>query len=709
MPQQGYEEHKRRAGERQKNQAAEGRDIGGIGFVENPKRRLAASRSFRLHCETYHKPTFALKWSEDHLKVIGQIEDAVTRGGLFATAMPRGSGKTSLAEVACEWATINGYHPFSCLIGSDEGAAEGMLDSIKAELELNELLAADYPEICIPIARLEGIANRCPGQTYNGERTRIEWTSKTIVMPTIKPAGWSDRKDHQAFLRPDGSSLGSGAILKVAGITGGIRGMKHKRADGVTVRPTLVVPDDPQTDASAKSPSQCESRERILAGAVLGLAGPGKKIAGIMPCTVIRPGDVADNLLDRQKHPEWHGTRTKLVYAFPTAEKLWEAYRQLRDEDRRKGLDTRRATAFYRKHRKDMDEGSKVAWPQRKNPDELSAIQHAMNLRFDRGDRAFFSEYQNEPLPEQEARSDDLTADQVASKLNRIPRGHMPVAASRVTAFIDVQASMLWWLVAAWQDDFTGHVIDYGAFPDQRRGYYTLRDAKHTLAEAIPNAGLEGQIYGGLEKLTTHLLGREWPRDDGVAMKVERCLIDANWGSSTDTIYQFCRQSAHSTIVMPSHGRYVGASSNPMREWQRKPGDRVGLNWRLPNVAGKRSVRYAIFDSNWWKTFVHGRLAVAMGDRGCLSLWGEKPETHRMLADHLTSEFRVRTEGRGRQVDEWKLRPERPDNHLLDCLVGAAVAASIQGASLEETNTIAPKVTTSRRVSFRDLQKQRRA
>ena len=40
------------------------------------------------------------------------------------------------------------------------------------------------------------------------------------------------------------------------------------------------------------------------------------------------------------------------------------------------------------------------------------------------------------------------------------------------------------------------------------------------------------------------------------------------------------------------------------------------------------------------------------------------------------------TEGRGRKVDEWKMRPEQADNHWLDCLVGVAVGASIQGAVL---------------------------
>jgi hypothetical protein len=102
----------------------------------------------------------------------------------------------------------------------------------------------------------------------------------------------------------------------------------------------------------------------------------------------------------------------------------------------------------------------------------------------------------------------------------------------------------------------------------------------------------------------------------------------------------------------------------------------------MPNVRGKRAVRYALFDSNYWKSFVYSRLATAMGDAGCLSLFGRDRHQHRLFAEHLTAEYRVRTEGRGRTVDEWKLRPEHNDNHWFDCLVGCAVTASIQGVTL---------------------------
>ncbi|TWT47188.1 terminase gpA endonuclease subunit [Botrimarina hoheduenensis] len=658
-----YQTLKERARARNATLSTAGRDIGELPAVADPARKAQAASNFQRFCEAYFPQTFHLAWSEDHLKVIRKIEQAVLEGGLFAMAMPRGSGKTSLCECACIWAVLNGHRAFVCLIGSDEGHAMDMLDSIKTELDANDLLLADYPEVVYPIQSLDGIANRCGGQLYRGQRTHIGWTAREIVLPTIP-----------------GSSA-SGAIIKVAGITGRIRGMKYKRADGKTVRPSLVVLDDPQTDESARSVTQCATREGVLAGAVLGLAGPGQKIAGVMPCTVIRPGDMADNLLDRDQHPEWNGERTKMVYAFPDDEKLWREYAELRAEELRAGRGLAAATQFYREHQAAMDEGAQVAWPERFNHDELSALQHAMNLKL-QDEAAFFAEYQNEPLPLEAGDAEELSADQIAAKLNRYARGVVPLAAQRLTAFIDVQQNLLYYLVVAWEPNFTGYVLDYGAYPDQQRDYFTLRDARRTLTLAH-GGGLEGAIYAGLTALADEILGKEWRREDGALLRIERCLVDANWGSSTEVVYQFCRQSAYASVVTPSHGRFVGASSQPFSEYRRKSGDLLGNNWRIPSANGRRAVRYVLYDTNFWKSFVYARLAVGMGDAGCLSLYGAKPATHRLLAEHLTAEHRVRTEGRGRTVDEWKLRPQRADNHWLDGLVGAAVAASLQGCALE--------------------------
>lgn len=684
----GYDAMRERARARNVALSLSGRNIGDLPEVIQPQRKASCERNFRLFCETYFPLTFHLPWSDDHLRVIAKIEQAVLEGGLFAMAMPRGSGKTSLCETACLWAMLYGHREFVALIGADEEHAASMLESIKAELENNDRLLEDFPEVVFPIHCLEGIHQRAAGQLCQGKPTHIGWTAREIVLPTIE------------------DSRASGAIIRVAGITGRIRGMKHKRSDGQSVRPSLVLIDDPQTDESARSPSQCANRERILAGAILGLAGPGKKIAGLMTLTVVKPEDMADRILDRDKHPQWQGERTKMVYSFPMNEALWAKYAEIRTDGLRNDRGIVAATEFYGLHQERMDEGASIAWPARFNHDELSAIQHAMNLRL-QDEVAFWAEYQNEPLPEDSGADDDLlTADQIAAKTNGYERGEVPVGCSHLTMFIDIQGKALFYLVAAWEDDFTGHVIDYGTYPDQKQPYFMLRDVRRTLAAAAPRAGLEGAVYAGLEALTAQCLPREWRRDDGAMVRIDRCLIDANWGSSTDVVYQFCRQSAHAGIVMPSHGRFVGASSIPFSDYKRKRGDRVGLNWRIPNVAGRRAVRHVLFDTNYWKSFIHARLAVPMGDPGCLSLFGRSADPHRLLADHLCSEYRVKTEGRGRTVDEWKLRLAGADNHWLDCLVGAAVAASMQGVLLFGTD--AKPRPKARRVKLSELQRTKR-
>ncbi len=93
-----------------------------------------------------------------------------------------------------------------------------------------------------------------------------------------------------------------------------------------------------------------------------------------------------------------------------------------------------------------------------------------------------------------------------------------------------------------------------------------------------------------------------------------------------------------------------------------------------------RALRHVEIDTNFWKTFVHERLATAVGDPGCLSILGRKAVEHRLFAEHLTAEYRARTKGRGRTVNEWNLPAHKPDNHWFDCVVGWAAATSMQGA-----------------------------
>lgn len=685
-PRTNYNAMKAAAASRNHDLSVSGRDIGALPPVSDPVRKARARTDPEFALVSYFPATFALELSDDQRTVIRKAWTAITAGGLFALAMPRGSGKTTICECLATLAILYGYSEFLLLIGASEPAAVEMLESIKTELESNEFLAADFPEVCVAIAALDGIANRCSGQLHLGQRTHIEWSKKQIVLPTIP------------------GSPASGVILKVAGLTGRLRGMKFKRRDGVAVRPRLVIIDDPQTDASARSLSQCAKREKLLAGAVLGLAGPGQKISGIMPCTVIRSGDMADNILNREKHPEWNGERMKMVYAFPANDPLWQKYAEIRADSLRAGHGIADATDYYSANRDAMDAGAKIAWPARFEDGELSAIQNAMNLKIQDA-AAFFAEYQNEPLGEKKDDDDLLTADQITKKLNGLERNEIPIGCNHLTMFIDVQGKLLFHSVTAWEDDFTGYSIDYGAYPEQNTDHFTLREAQHTIF--TPGTGQEGAIYAALESVVNKFATHEYRRGDGADMKLDRILIDANWGISTDIVYQFCKQSPHSAILMPSHGIGVGASSIPFSGYKKKTGDRVGHNWRVPNVQGKRAIRHVLFDANYWKSFIQARLSVKMGDKGCLSLYGHDPNAHRLLSEHLTAEYRIKTEGRGRKVDEWKEYPDKRDNHWLDCFVGCAVAASMQGAVLLGTDALAAK-PRGKRVSFAELQRKAR-
>ena len=648
--------------------SAEGRDIGQVPRIKDKRGRSRCLKNFRLFCNRYFPEAFRLKWSRDHKRVIKKIETAVLSGGLFALAMPRGSGKTTLCLRAVLWAVLSGHHRYVMLICADEEKAEKALGNLKRELEENPRLLADFPEACFPIQCLQRIANRAKGQLCEGKPTAITWRGNRVVLPTIA------------------DSPCSGSVFEVGGITGAaVRGPNHTTPDGEVLRPSLVVIDDPQTRMSASSPLQSRARENIVSADILGMAGPGDQFAALMPCTVIEPDDLADRMLDRKKHPYWHGERMQMLYSWPNRMDLWEKYKQILLDELASDGTGEMATKFYRRRKRKMDAGAVIAWPERKRPDELSGLQHAMNLWI-RDPVAFASEYQNEPIsPEQDADAEQLTVDDLmqSDRMISLDRFCIPSSSTTLTAFIDVQKKVLYFMVVAWGPGFAGHIVDYGTFPEQGQIYFVLRKIKKTLATIFRGAGEEGAIYQGLIALTTLLVDRSWQRDDGAEMRIDRLLIDAGW--QTDIVTRFCREGTSSSAILPSHGKYVGARNIAFSDYRRRPGDRLGHHWRVPAASRSRAIRHVLIDTNYWKTFVHARLKTTVGDRGAISFY-RSARGHRMLAEHLTAERfeRVEAKGSGRIVDEWKVPVSGADNHLLDCLVGCTVGASMSGIVLEE-------------------------
>jgi Phage terminase large subunit (GpA) len=661
-----YEAIKDRSRRRSREASRAGRDIRLPPLPKDLARRAAALSSLRAFLETYYPNAFEKPWAPFHLKAIATIERCIRQGGLFAMALPRGSGKTTIIERAAIWAVVTGLRKFVVIVGATDRQASLILSHIKSELLNNALLHEDFPAELWGIIHLAGDARRCIGQHVCGVPTQSEWSKAKVVLATIP------------------GSACAGSILTVAGLMGALRGMSHTTPAGNVLRPDLVLPDDPQTRESANSPSQSDDRSSIISGDVLAMGGPGKSIAALMQVTIIRKGDLADRFTDRMKRPEWQGFRESLLLNPPANQALVEEYAERRADSFRMHGDGRDGNAFYAANQEAIERGAKVSWPERfNNPDEISGIQHAINLQL-LDPLAFAAEYQNEPADESASEVPTLTADEIAAKINGLPRLTIPARCDLVTAHIDVHDGVLFYALVAFRRDFTASVIDFGTFPDQQRASFTLRKAPRTLQREFPGVGINAAILKGLSALMELLSAREMLREDGAQMRLARGLVDA--GYVTDTVHSAIRASKHAAIWAPSRGKGISAAQTPINEYIRHPGDFPGDRWRLTAQKGG-GLRYCLFDANFWKSFVQKQLAVGLGDAGSLSLFGSKPHTHALFAQHLAAETPKRVTSQGRVVDEWHLKPGR-DNHWLDNVVGAYVAASMCGCSLNNSSTV---------------------
>ena len=539
-----------------------------------------------------------------HEVAISRLQTAVLDGARSALAMPRGGGKSVLCRGAILWAISYAHRRYPFLIGATGEKAEQGLDAIKTLIRFNEDYTADFPEVAYPIAALGGINNRAAGQLCEGEPTLIEWSKYRVVLPTVLPP---PNLDCDGPYAPT-----SGNVIGASGLTGeGIRGSSHTLRTGEVIRPDLVLPDDPSSDESAMSPSQNAKRERLLNGAVLGMAGPGKTISCVMPATVVYEDDLADRMLDRKRNPLWRGERFALLESMPKDMAAWEKYGEVykvcMSADK---PDIAPANEHYIERREILDIGAVPTWDHRKLPEEVSAVQHAMNLYFAVGPEAFYSEYQNDPALARPAGTTQTTAESIVDRVNLLPRGVVPNEAEFLTTLIDVHDSLLYFAVVAWRSDFTGWLIDYGTYPEQDRAHFRLADARITLAtidesDGDDAAGVEGQVMRGLEVLTDNLCSCEWAREDGTPVTIRRCLIDA--GYLPGVVHQVCRRSAHKAVLQPAKGRAIRAKDRQFEEYVHKSGEQLGENWRV--VTNQRhGTRLVLHDTNFWKSLLHQRL-----------------------------------------------------------------------------------------------------
>lgn len=649
--------------------------VPGIPPIKNPGRREACKYDLSLFLRTYFPHSTGLKpFSDDHEKAILRMQMAILEGGsVVLTCFPRGFGKTTISENTAIWASLYGHRKFIPIIGADKGASVDNIASLKFELTENEMLEEDFPEVVIPFKHLDNKSQRCANQKINGELTYVRWSADEL--------GFAWVKDDKGNYLPN-----SGALFRCLGITGRIRGMSVKMPNGDKRRPDFFILDDPQTDESAMSPSQCEKRMSVYQKSILRLGGHQNLLSGIINATVIEPEDMVDQLLSQDKHPEVEGVRIPMLRSMSDVhEKYWlDQYAEIRrtynpedPRDRRRAIND--ANEFYRQNRDIMDAGAEATWTHcyASADGELSAIHHAYNILIDDGPIVFSSECQNEPISRLPAGLDFLSAKEIV--VTRVGRHRdLPQDVETLTFHIDVQKKALYYTVIGFTDKFQMFPIDYGIFPEQKNGRLEYSRVRQTLAKAYPDMSDERVIASAVSDLSCKLMRNRYVREDGLHMKCDLGLVDG--GYQTDAVHTGVAESRLDNVYV-AFGRGIKAADTPMLQLARKPGEKRSKDnyvpWRMLRDPNRPRTRYVLFCTNSVKTFLHRRIRTVSGESGSFLL---PTGDHLEYANNLSeSEYPTETEGPYGRVIEWSHLPGRPDNHLFDTTVGAIVAASITG------------------------------
>ncbi len=688
---ESFEESEREAGEAHGNDALERQnartaltqEIGPLPPIKDPKRRQSCKYDLRKYALTYFEASCFMGLASYQDEMIQAFQDVILSGGKKCRAVRRGGLKSTLARIATSWAVVYGHRKFPVLVGATDDKSNEHRDNLFQMLATSRNLKEDFPEL-IPLM----LKRKNPKKQLRLDGELLTVFAKDergcIVFPTIA-----------------GVELSEARVAPYSILSTDVSGLSFVDDTGKTIRPDLLIFDDVQTPQSAKSFMQTESRENAVSTTFMGLAGLGETIAAIMVCTVREMNDLTNRFCDREKHPDWDGRKFPVLIAEPTDKQKWSEYGvKLRGGDTpEEGFAN--ATAFYTEHRSVMDVGGEVAWEEDKQDGYLSALQWCMTIKSLQPDY-FRCELQQEgtapvagPL--------QLSAEQLIKRVSGIKRGVVTDRASYLTGFVDSSDHVLWWMICAWQKDFTGWIVDYGTWPDQGRGEFYKSNLQSTIEEQLPGASWEEAFVHAHNKLEEFLLD-DWENENGTVRAVDLLLKDWSDGGQKPRIEAQVSASLQKSRIRPSKGAAPKPGRKPVHLWGDPQKDRHTFSdWVERRTDNPVHVQ---FDANKHKNHGARRLQTVIGAPSCVLLPGSEPRENMLLAEHLTAEKATRIVWDGTPGTVWEALPGR-DNDWWDCYIGNVVAASMLGCALPgESRPIKP---TSIQVRFSELQKLARA
>jgi len=272
-----------------------------------------------------------------------------------------------------------------------------------------------------------------------------------------------------------------------------------------------------------------------------------------------------------------------------------------------------------------------------------------------------------------------LEADQIARRTRTLPRGLVPNEASCLTAAIDLGKYLTHWIVVAWSDGASAHVVDYGR-----------------IEVATDDLGLEQALLVALRQFRDFVMAG-WPKAESPDDRLVPRSVWIDAGYQPEVVYRFCRE------VRPPFGPALGrgASQQPRSIQHRsaRSGSKVkqiGEGYCVCEIEHER-MGVAEVDADYWKTWLSQRLSTPHDQPGAMTLFQAPPSEHLALSKHLTAERRVEEflPGRG-VVTRWER--VRRQNHWLDALYNACAAGHFVGVRLFEPAPAEP-VRRRRRVS----------
>jgi predicted phage terminase large subunit-like protein len=327
--------------------------------VASKARRERAVVDYQFFCQTYFPhyvptPYFSL-FQQFIFKRFPQVIDGPTDAREVHEA-PRGEAKSTyetqlgslwcicradyLAELVPTASKKARKYLIGIIMNTLEQSAE-MLEAIKAELDSNPRLAADFP--------------KAVGQG------RV-WQATTII-------------------------TANNIKIRVGGTGKKMRGMKHGPH-----RPGLIFLDDLENDDNVRDKDQRDKVEAFVTKAIVGLAGPAGGMDIFWPGTSLHY-DAAINRVSRK--PGWRRRVFKSIMTWPDRMDLWEKWEGIytsastSDDDDAKEVAEAEALAFYQANKEALEAGAVVSWP------EVRPLYRLMCMRASDHD-AFNQEQQNE-------------------------------------------------------------------------------------------------------------------------------------------------------------------------------------------------------------------------------------------------------------------------------------------------------------------------